>query len=316
MPEPSLPKQELGSTGMEITRIGFGAWAIGGEWKVGWGPQDDDESIAAIGRALDLGINWIDTAPVYGYGHSEEIIGRAIAGLDEKPLLFSKASMIEGPDGEPVPCLKRDSIRREIEKTLTLLGVDILDLYQVHSPEKVEEDLEEGWGAFAELRDEGLVRHIGVSNFDVAQMRQVAAIAPVETLQPPYSLIERGAEAELLPFCEQQGIGVLAYSPMGSGLLAGRMSRQRIAALPAGDWRLEYSAFREPELAGNLAQAERVTRVAESLGLPPGVIALGWVLRNPAVDGAIVGLRRPDQVEDLIAAAEFELGDADAAALD
>jgi aryl-alcohol dehydrogenase-like predicted oxidoreductase len=310
-----LTTVQLGSTDMQITRIGFGAWSIGGDWRYGWGEQGEDESMAAIERALELGINWIDTAPVYGYGQSERVIGKVLEGVERKPLLFSKASLIEGPGGEPVPCLKRDSVRREIEGTLERLGVSCIDLYQVHSPE-AEGELEEGWATFRELLDEGLVRHIGVSNFDVAQMRRVASIASIETLQPRYSLIDREAEGEILPFCEREGIGVIAYSPMGSGMLTGRMSRERIEALPESDWRRSAPEFREPDLAGNLAQADRASEVAADLGVAPGVVAIGWVLRNPAVDGAIVGFRRPDQVDDLIAAAEFALGDADAARLE
>jgi aryl-alcohol dehydrogenase-like predicted oxidoreductase len=300
---------------MEITRIGLGAWAIGGDWHFGWGDQDDRQSAAAIERALELGINWIDTAAVYGYGHSEEVIGRVLEGVARRPLLFSKASLIEGPDGEPVPCLSRDSVRREIEGTLSRLRVDCLDLYQVHSPE-AESELEEGWTTFRELQEEGLVRHIGVSNFDVEQIRRVQSIAPVATLQPPYSLIDRQVEKEILPFCEREDIGVIAYSPMGSGMLTGRMSRERIDSLPETDWRRAEPMFREPALTGNLAQADRVVEVAAELGVPPGVVAIGWVLRNPAVDGAIVGLRNPDQVDDLIAAAGFELDDAAAARLE
>ena len=310
----ALPRSELGATGMEITRIGFGAWAVGGDWKAGWGPQDDGESVAAIERALDLGVNWIDTAAVYGFGHSEEVVGRAIAGRKEKPYVFTKASLVRGSEGNEVSCLKRESVRREVEDSLRRLGVEAIDLYQIHWPFP-EEEIEEGWATFRELKDEGLVRHIGVSNFSVEQIELVTPIAPVETLQPPYSLVDGTAGAELLPFCEHQGIGVIVYSPMGSGLLTGSMTRERIASLPDSDWRKQDEAFNDPRLGANLEIAARVVAVAADLGVSPGAVAIAWTLRDPAIDGAIVGFRRPEQVEDLIVAATLELGDADAARL-
>jgi aryl-alcohol dehydrogenase-like predicted oxidoreductase len=313
MEKTQLATTELGSTGREITRVGFGAWAIGGGgWEFGWGPQDDGDSIAAIHQALELGINWIDTAAGYGFGRSEEVVGRALAGLSDRPYVFTKASLLEGPDRKVVHSLKRDSIRREAEASLRRLGVDAIDLYQIHWPDPAE-DLEEGWSAMKELRDEGLVRHIGVSNFTVEQMRRISSIAPVETLQPPYSLIARDVEAEILPFAEREGIGVIAYSPMGSGLLTGKMTRPRIEGLADDDWRKHDSRFREPQLSEHLATAERVSSVAERLGVSPGAVAIAWTLRNPAVDGAIVGLRRPDQVDELLAAATLELSHEDAA---
>src|SRR3954454_24080060 len=220
---------ELGATGLEITRVGFGAWAIGGGgWEFGWGPQDDDDSITAIHRALDLGVNWIDTAAAYGFGHSEQIVGRALEGLrdDERPYVFTKASLVEGPGRTVVHNLKRDSILREAEASLKRLGIDAIDLYQIHWPIP-DADIEEGWAAFAELQEEGLVRHIGVSNFSVAQLRRAEEVAPVETVQPQYSLIDRDAEAEPLPYAEDAAIGVLVYSPMASGLLSGAMTLLR-----------------------------------------------------------------------------------------
>ncbi len=311
-----LAATELGSTGLEITRVGFGAWALGGGgWEFGWGPQDDAESIAAIHHAVELGINWIDTAAGYGFGHSEEVVGRAIVGLDPKPYVFTKCSLIEGPGRQVVNNLERDSIRREAEASLARLGVDAIDLLQIHWP-RPDADIEQGFSALAELREEGLVRHIGVSNFSVEQLRRIAPIAPVETLQPPYSLVARDVEAEILPFAQREGIGVIAYSPMGSGLLTGTMTRERIANLPDDDWRKRGERFREPALTRNLAIAERVSAVAERLGVSPGAVAIAWTLRNPAVDGAIVGLRRPDQVDTLIAGASLQLSDEDAAALE
>ncbi len=313
-----LRTAELGNTGLEITRVGFGAWALGGGgWEFGWGPQEDEESIAAIHRALELGLNWIDTAAAYGFGHSEEVVGRALAGLheDERPFVFTKASLVEGPGRTVVHNLKRDSILREAEASLERLGVEAIDLYQIHWPIP-DEEIEEGWAAFAELREQGLVRHIGVSNFDVEQLRRIQSIAPVEALQPPYSLVEREVEGEILPFVEREGIGVIVYSPMGSGLLTGAMTRERIENLPEDDWRKHSERFREPQLSRHLALVERLKAVADRLGTMPGAVAVAWTLRNPAVDGAIVGFRRPDQVDPILDAASLELGDEDAAEIE
>ena len=306
----------LGSTGLEITRVGLGAWAIGGtgyDW--GWGRQDDEESIAAIHHALELGINWIDTAAQYGFGHSEEVVGRALAGLSERPYVFTKAGQPEGPGRTTVQSLRRDSIRRELEGSLTRLGVEAIDLYQIHWP-LPEQEIEEGWTTLVELRDEGLVRHIGVSNFNVRQLRRAQLFAPVETLQPPYSLITRGAEAEILPFAERERIGVIVYSPMGSGLLSGGMTRERIEHLPDDDWRRRDPRFREPLLSEHLALVERLTAVAERHDTTPGAVAVAWTLRNPAVDGAIVGFRRPDQVDPILAAATLDLDGDDMATIE
>jgi aryl-alcohol dehydrogenase-like predicted oxidoreductase len=318
MQQTQLATTELGSTGLEITRVGFGAWAIGGGgWEFGWGPQDDEESVAAIHHALEHGINWIDTAAAYGFGHSEEVVGRALKGLPERerPYVFTKASLLEGPGRRVIHSLRRDSILREAQASVRRLGVDAIDLYQIHWPIP-EADIEEGWAAFAELRQEGLVRHIGVSNFDVEQLRRIREIAPVETLQPQYSLIERDVEAEILPFAEAAGVGVIAYSPMGSGLLTGRMTRERIEGLADNDWRKRDARFQEPALSRHLALVERLEAVAERYDTTPGAVAIAWTLRNPAVDGAIVGLRRPDQVDGVLAAATLELSDEDAAELE
>ncbi len=311
-----LPTTQLGQTGLEITRVGFGAWAIGGggyDW--GWGTQQDGESIAAIHHALELGVNWIDTAAQYGFGHSEQVVGRALAGLGERPYVFTKCGQPEGPGRTTVQSLRRDSLRRELEGSLSRLGLDAMDLYQIHWPIPAEQ-IEEGWSTLAELKEEGLVRHIGVSNFSAAQLRQIQQIAPVETLQPPYSLVARDVERELLPFAERERIGVIVYSPMGSGLLSGAMTRERIQQLPDDDWRKHSERFREPQLSKHLALVERLRTVADRYQATPGAAAVAWTLRNPAVDGAIVGFRRPEQVDPLMTAARLELSDDDVATIE
>jgi aryl-alcohol dehydrogenase-like predicted oxidoreductase len=307
---------QLGRTGLEISRVGVGAWAIGGagyDW--GWGSQNDEDSIAAIHHALELGVNWIDTAAQYGFGHSEQVVGRAIAGLDPRPHVFTKGGQPEGPNRTTLQSLKRDSLRRELEGSLERLGLDAVDLYQIHWP-LPDEEVEEGWSTLVELRDEGLVRHIGVSNFSVAQLERAEAIAPVETLQPPYSLIHRDAERDVLPYCEEHGIGVIVYSPMGSGMLTGSMTRKRAAHLPDDDWRKRSPAFQEPKLSRNLDLVERLKRVAERHGVAPGAVAVAWTLHNAAVDGAITGFRRPDQVDPIVVAAGLELTDEDVAEIE
>jgi len=307
---------ELGSTGMLITPVGFGAWALGGggfEWS--WGAQEDEQSIAAIHRAVELGVNWIDTAAQYGFGHSEAVVGRAIAGLTERPYIFTKGGQPEGPGGATLHDLTRDGLRGELEGSLARLGLDAVDLYQIHWPIP-DEQIEEGWAALVELRDEGLAHHIGVSNFSVEQLRRAQQIAPVETLQPPYSLIAREVEDEILPYAAQEDIGVIVYSPMGSGMLSGAMSRERIQGFPDDDWRRRAQPFREPELSENLALAERLRTVGERHGVTPGAVAVAWTLLDPAVDAAIVGFRRPDQVDPIVSGAKVELNDADVAEIE
>jgi aryl-alcohol dehydrogenase-like predicted oxidoreductase len=311
-----LTSRQLGETGLEVTRLGLGAWAIGGGgWEFGWGPQDDEQSIAAIHHALDQGINWIDTAAAYGFGRSEEIVGRALEGFQDRPYVFTKCSLLEGADRKVVHSLKRDSILREAEASLERLGIDAIDLYQIHWPIP-ESDIEEGWSALAELKQAGLVRHIGVSNFDVEQLRRIQQIAPVETLQPQYSLIERDVERDILPFCERERIGVIVYSPMGSGMLTGGMTRQRIASLADDDWRKRDARFTEPQLSRNLDLVQRLSAVADRHDTTPGAVAVAWTLRNPAVDAAIVGFRRPDQVDPILPAAGLELADQDLAEIE
>jgi len=316
MHKTQLPASPLGSTGLEITRVGFGAWAIGGGgWEFGWGPQGDDESIAAIHRAVDLGVNWIDTAAAYGFGHSEQTVGRALADLRERPYVFTKGSLLDDGTRRVRHVLRRDSILREAEASLLRLGIDAIDLYQIHWPIP-DEDIEEGWSAMAELKERGLVRHIGVSNFNASQLRRIQQIAPVETIQPPYSLIDRAAEADILPLAQRDGIGVIVYSPMGSGLLTGGITRERIAAMPDDDWRKTDPRFTEPQLSRHLALAARLQAVAARHAVTPGAVAVAWALRNSAVDGAITGFRRPAQVDPILAAASLELTSQDLAEID
>lgn len=317
MEKTMLKTTELGETGPRIAQVGFGAWAIGGGgWEFGWGPQDDEESISAIRHALELGVNWIDTAAAYGFGRSEQVVGRALRGLsaDRRPYVFTKAGLVEGPGRTVVNSLTRDSILRA-EASLRRLGVDAIDLYQIHWPIP-DEDIEEGWSAFAELKQQGLVRHIGVSNFSVAQLRRAQQIAPVETLQPPYSLVAREAEAQVLPFARREGIGVIVYSPMGSGLLTGAMTRERIAGLPADDWRKHDPRFTEPRLSEHLRLVERMRAVAGRHDTSVGAVAVAWTLANPAVNAAIVGFRRPGQVDGVIDAANLELSQDDLATIE
>lgn len=303
----NLEKRQFGSTDMQITPMGFGAWALGGgDWVYSWGPQDDQESIAAIHHALDLGINWIDTAAGYGLGHSEEVVGRTLAGMTDRPYVFTKCSLTWNERGEFVDSLKRDSIRRECEDSLRRLKLDCVDLYQIHWP-RPDEDLEEGWATLAELQREGKVRWIGVSNFSVAQMRRVEKIAPINTLQPPYSLIRPEVEQEILPYCRKHNIGVIVYSPMYSGLLTGKMTAERIKNMPADDWRQHNPEFQSPRLERNLKLVSVLTEIGKQYGVEPGVVAIAWTLRHPAVTGAIVGLRRPNQVDGIFPAAEFRL---------
>jgi aryl-alcohol dehydrogenase-like predicted oxidoreductase len=303
-----LETRRLGTTDMSITAVGFGAWAIGGgDWKFGWGPQDDDASIGAIRRALDLGINWIDTAAVYGFGHSEEIVARALEGRSDRPYVFTKCGLVPDGDGGTREDLTRASIVRECEASLRRLRVEAIDLYQIHWPTDDPTDIDEGWAAMEELRKAGKVRAIGVSNFDVAEMERAWRIAPVASLQPPYSLVKRDIEADILPFCRNHAIGVIVYAPMQSGLLTGAMTRERAAALPAGDWRTKNAEFTEPALSRNLALVERLRRVGERHGRSPGEVAIAWTLRDRAVTAAIVGARSASQIEGTIGAARFRL---------
>jgi aryl-alcohol dehydrogenase-like predicted oxidoreductase len=308
-----MEKRQLGNSDLSITIIGFGAWAIGGSgWRFGWGHQEDADSIAAIHEALDVGVNWIDTAAVYGLGHSEEVVARALAQYKgPRPYVFTKCERAWDENRQITPSLKADSIRRECEASLRRLKTDVIDLYQIHWPQP-DEDIEEGWGALARLKQEGKVRWIGVSNFNVAQMQRARSIAPITSLQPPYSLIERGIEPETLPYCQANNIGVIVYSPMKSGLLTGAMTRERIAKLPGDDWRKGNRDFQEPNLTRNLALVELLKDVGVRHGRTPGEVAIAWTLRHPAVTGAIVGLRRPGQAAGVMGAVDVRLSDAEA----
>jgi aryl-alcohol dehydrogenase-like predicted oxidoreductase len=304
-----MQTQRLGNSDLDITPIGFGAWAIGGPgWAFTWGPQEDRDSIAAIHEAVDLGINWIDTAAVYGLGHSEEVVARALAELPpgRRPYVFTKCERVWDERGNIGKCLKADSVRRECEASLRRLGVETIELYQIHWPEP-DQDIEEGWQTLAQLRAEGKVRWIGVSNFGARQMERARAIAPITSLQPPYSLVNRNVEAEVLPYAARHGIGVLAYSPMASGLLTGAMTAERIARLSADDWRRRNPNYHEPLLTRNLALVERLRAVAGRHGVTPGAVAVAWVLKNPAVTAAIVGARRPGQLREIHRAAGLKL---------
>lgn len=308
-----MKTQRLGNSDLDITPIGFGAWAIGGSgWAYAWGEQDDRDSISAIQRAVDLGINWIDTAAVYGLGHSEEVVARALEGrASDRPYVFTKCSMVWNEQGEVGNSLKADSIRRECEASLRRLRVDVLDLYQIHWPNP-DEDIEEGWSTMAALQQEGKVRWIGVSNFSVKQMERAAAIAPITSLQPPYSMLRRAVEDEILPYCERNGIGVIVYSPMQSGLLTGAMTRERALNLPKNDWRHRNKEFQEPNLSRNLELVELLREISSKHGAGPGEVAVAWTRQNPAVTAAIVGARSADQVEGIAGAATLELSEDDA----
>lgn len=304
---PHMEKRRFGSTGMKITLIGFGSWAIGGEnWSHGWGPQDNNKAVEAIDRALELGINWIDTAAVYGLGHSEKLVAKALEGIAEKPYIFTKCSLVWDSERNIKNCLKRDSIWRECESSLMRLKIDSIDLYQIHWPSP-EEDIEEGWRTMAELKEEGLVKHIGVSNFNAEQMKRAQSIAPIASLQPPYSMLRRGIEKEILPFCMEHDIGVIVYSPMLSGMLSGAMTRERALNLQQNDWRRNNKEFQEPRLSHNLELVELLRTIGKKHGASPGEVAIAWTLLHPGVTAAIVGGRSAEQVEGTIGAGTLNL---------
>jgi len=301
----------LGNSDLRLTPVGFGAWAIGGgNWEFAWGPQDDNESIGAIHRALDLGVNWIDTAAIYGLGHSEEIVGRALKSTSNKPFVFTKCSMRWHQDRSIYRSLKTESIAEELEGSLRRLGVETIDLYQIHWPNP-DTEIEEGWEALARFQKEGKIRWIGVSNFSVEQMKRALKIAPITSLQPPYSMLRRAIEEEILPFTQFNNIGVINYSPMVSGLLTGKMTAERVAAFPQDDWRRRAVEFNEPRLSRNLQLVELLREVGNGHNVSPGVVAVAWTLHHPAVTAAIVGGRSAQQVEGLAPALEFRITDED-----
>jgi aryl-alcohol dehydrogenase-like predicted oxidoreductase len=314
-----MQTRKLGNSDMQITPIGYGAWAAGGTgYDFAWGPQDDADSIAAIHRSLELGVNWIDTAAVYGIGHSEEVVACALKEWrGPRPYVFTKCAMRWDDKGRVTKVHRADSIRQECEASLRRLQVHVIDLYQIHwPPEDNGPSLEESWRTLAALQKEGKVRWIGVSNFDIAQLQRAEKIAPVTSLQPPYSLIRRRIENEILPHCEKHNIGVIVYSPMASGLLTGAMTRERAAKLPEDDWRRGSPEFREPKLSKNLELVERVKKVAARYGRTPGEVAIAWTLRLPAVTGAIVGARDAKQAEGVMRAGELKLTPQDIAEIE
>jgi aryl-alcohol dehydrogenase-like predicted oxidoreductase len=307
----SLEKRKLGNSDLELTRIGFGAWAIGGgDWAFGWGPQDDADSIEAIHRAIDLGINWIDTAAVYGLGHSEEVVGKALKSASSRPYIFTKCSMVWDEKREITNSMKH--IRREVEDSLKRLQVEAIDLYQIHWP-KPDEEIEAGWATMAELKKEGKVRWVGVSNFSPSQMERAMKIAPITSNQPPYSMINRSIEPEILPFCGKHNIGVLNYAPMHSGLLTGAMTKERVAAFPSDDFRRNAKSYQQPALDRNLKLADLLKQIGSRHGVNAGVVATAWTLEQPAITAAIVGSRSAKQVEGTLAAASFKLSPAERA---
>ena len=307
-----MQTRKLGYSDLNLTTIGFGAWAIGGgNWEWGWGQQDDGESLAAIRKAFDLGINWIDTAAAYGLGRSEVLVGKALKGYADPVIVATKCGLVwDDPGaGKVYNRLKASSVRKEAEDSLRRLGVEVIDLYQIHWPVP-DADVEEGWTEVAKLIEEGKVRYGGVSNFNLEQLKRCQAIHPIASLQPPYNMLERRAEAELFAFCEENQIGVIAYSPMASGLLTGKYTRERVAALPPEDWRTSRDPhFQEPELGANLELVQMLSELTKGQGHSLGELAVAWVLRHPEVTAAIVGARRPSQIEQIAPAADWALGE-------
>jgi aryl-alcohol dehydrogenase-like predicted oxidoreductase len=302
-----METRQLGNSDLHLTPLGIGAWAMGGGgWNGSMGPQDDSDSIPAIHAALDYGLNWIDTAALYGLGHSEEVVARALRGRTPRPYVFTKCERVWDARGEIGASLKAESIRRECESSLRRLQTDVIDLYQIHWPEP-DQDIEEGWAELARLQQAGKLRYIGVSNFSVPQMKRAQAIAPITSLQPPYSIVTRAIEAEILPFASQNNIGVIVYSPMSAGLLTGMMTRERVANFAAEDWRRNLPNFQEPLLSRNLKLVERLRTIGQRHGRTPGEVAIAWTLNHPAVTAAIVGFRTVQQVSGIIGAAKFRL---------
>jgi aryl-alcohol dehydrogenase-like predicted oxidoreductase len=311
-----MQTRPLGNSDLQITALGIGAWAIGGSgWNGSMGPQNEDDSVPAIHAALDGGLNWIDTAALYGLGHSEEVVARALEGRTPRPYVFTKCERVWDSNRQVGASLKAGSIRRECEDSLRRLKTDVIDLYQIHWPEP-DEDIEEGWTAMARLKEEGKVRYIGVSNFTVSQMKRAQAIAPITSVQPPYSIVTREIEREILPYAGSNGIGVIVYSPMSAGLLTGAMTRERVARFTAEDWRRNLPNFREPLLTRNLRVVEHLRQIGSRHRRSPGEVAIAWTLGHPAVTGAIVGFRSARQAQGVMGASEFRLDQSEMAEIE
>lgn len=312
-----MQTKQLGHSNLNLTSVGLGTWAMGGGgWQYGWGPQDEKESIATIQHALELGINWIDTAPVYGLGHAEEVVGKAIKNLREKPVIATKCGLVWGKKGNIFSRLKRESVRAEVEASLKRLQIEVIDLYQIHWPDPAP-DIEEAWGTIDDLIQEGKIRYAGVSNFSVEQLKRMQAIHPVASLQPPYSLLERGIEQKVLGYCAKNNIGVIFYSPIQKGILAEKFSRQFVQSLPPDDHRSKYdSQFREPALSANLQFVAGLREIAKKHGKTVAQLAIAWTLRLPEVTAAIVGARRPAQIAETAGAGDWRLSEEDLAAID
>jgi aryl-alcohol dehydrogenase-like predicted oxidoreductase len=314
-----MTTRKLGNSDLQISPVGFGAWAIGGGgWEYSWGPQEDDDSVAAIHRALELGVNWIDTAPVYGKGHSEEVVARALKEWrGPRPYVFTKCVLRWDTEGKIVPNFEAKSIRQECEDSLRRLRVETIDLYQMHwPPTENGPGLEEAWGSMAVLQEEGKVRWIGVSNFNVQQLKRAEKISPVTSLQPPYSILRRQIEGEVIPHCEKQGIGIIVYSPMFSGMLTGAMTRERAGALPVDDFRSRNPEYKEPKLSKNLEMVEKLKEIGARHGRVAGEVAIAWTLRAPGITGAIVGARNAKQAEGVLKAGDFRLSDEELAEIE
>jgi aryl-alcohol dehydrogenase-like predicted oxidoreductase len=310
-----MQKRQLGYTDLKLTTVGLGTWAMGGPWQFGWGPQDDGLAIAAILTALEEGINWIDTAPVYGCGHSEELVGKALKQIKTKPVIATKCGLLWNEKREKVSCLKSQSIREECHASLKRIGVEVIDLYQMHWGEP-DEDIEEAWAEMARLAEDGKVRYIGVSNFNIGQLERVRKIAPVASLQPPYSMLHREAEDELLGCCAENNIGVVVYSPMQRGLLTGKFSQERLAGLPLDDHRRRMPDFQEPQFSATLQLVDRLRTIAKRNGRTLAQLAISWVLRRSEVTAAIVGARRPSQIQETAPAADWKLSENDIAEIE
>ena len=312
-----MQTRKLGHSNLNLTTIGLGTWAMGGgDWKFGWGPQDDTNSVNAIHAALDKGINWIDTAAIYGHGHAEEVVGKAIKGIRNEVIIATKCGRVwEGDSREIGKSLRADSIRGEVEASLKRLAIEVIDLYQIHWPEP-DEEIEEGWGTVADLVREGKIRYGGVSNFSLEQLKRAQAIHPITSLQPPYSMLRREIEKEIMPYCGTNQIGIIAYSPMQAGLLTGKFTKERAAGLPESDWRSRHPFFMEPQLSINLQAIEQLRKIANEKKVSLSQLSLAWVLRNEEVTSAIVGARSPQQIVETAKAGDMSLTKAEIEAID